>query len=140
MVTSEAYSRERDIRPLARIVASHTAGVEPQKTFTAPIPAVRGLLEKCGLTTDDVDVYELNDSFAVQGIVCRRELELDAARVNMRGSTLALGHPLGASGCRILVTLLHILLDTGKRRGLAAICLGGGNAVSLLVENMLTGK
>ena len=135
LVTSESYAAEMGLPPLAHIVSWCTVGVDPRATFTAPIPAVRKILSQCGLTTNDVDIYEINDSFAVQGVVCERELGLDSERVNIRGGTLAVGHPLGASGCRILVTLLHTLKGEGKRRGLAVICLGGGNAVAMLVEN-----
>jgi acetyl-CoA C-acetyltransferase len=136
MVTSESYAASRRLTPLARIVSWCTAGVEPQNVFLATVGAVRKLLKKTGLTVDDIDVFEINDSFAVQAILCRRELTLDSQKVNLRGGTLALGHPLGASGARILVTLLHILQDERKRLGLATICLGGGNAVAMLVETL----
>jgi acetyl-CoA C-acetyltransferase len=138
LVASEPYAHERGIRPLARILSWGMAGVEPRETFAALIPAVRGLLARSSLALRDVDIFEIADSFAVEGIVGIRELRLPAEKVNLRGGTLSLGHPLGASGCRILVTLLHILKDTRKRRGLAAICLGGGNAVAMLVENLTT--
>jgi acetyl-CoA C-acetyltransferase len=136
LVASESYAREKGMRPLARILSWNMVGVEPRETFAALFPAVRGLLAKSGLVLSDVDVFEIADSFAVEGIVGIRELRLPADRVNIRGGTLSLGHPLGASGCRILVTLLHILKDTRKKLGLAAICLGGGNAVAMLVENL----
>ncbi|HOE28252.1 MAG TPA: acetyl-CoA C-acyltransferase, partial [bacterium] len=121
--------------PLARILDWCTAGVELEEAFAAPVPAVRKLLAKSGLSIEEIDLVELGDSFAVEGVVCGRELNWDPARVNVRGGTLALGHPLGASGARILVTLLHALRDARKRLGLAVICLGGANAVALLVEN-----
>jgi len=140
LVASEPYVHERGIRPLARILSWSMAGVEPRETFAALIPAVRGLLAKSRLALRDVDIFEIADSFAVEGIVGIRELQLPAEKVNLRGGTLSLGHPLGASGCRILVTLLHILKDTRKRLGLAAICLGGGNAVAMLVENLTTAQ
>jgi len=138
LVTSESYAHEKGLRPLARILSWSMVGVEPRETFAALIPAVRGLLVKSSLEIRDVDIFEIADSFAVEGIVGIRELRLPAEKVNLRGGTLSLGHPLGASGCRILVTLLHILKHTRKRLGLAAICLGGGNAVAMLVENLTT--
>lgn len=136
LVGSAEFAADRGLVPMARIAGCETAGVEPRKVHTSTIIAVRKLLDSHGLSTGDVDVWELNDSFAVQGVVCLRELGLDPSRVNIRGGTLALGHPLGASGARILVTLLHILKDRGARRGIAAICLGGGNAVAMLIENI----
>ena len=135
LVTSGEYAREHGIPPLARIVSCCTAGVELEEAFAAPIPAVRKLLAKNRLSIGEIDLVEVGDSFAVEGVVCQRELGWDPARVNTRGGTLALGHPLGASGARILVTLLHALRDARARLGLAVICLGGGNAVAMLVEN-----
>jgi acetyl-CoA C-acetyltransferase len=135
LMASEGYARAHGIAPLARILSCCTAGVELEEAFAAPVPAVRKLLCKSGLSIGEIDLVELGDSFAVEGVVCGRELGWDPARVNIRGGTLALGHPLGASGARILVTLLHALRDARKRLGLAVICLGGANAVALLVEN-----
>lgn len=135
LVASEEYAAGRGLAPLARVVSCCTAGVELEEAFAAPIPAVRKLLAKNRLTIGEIDLIEVGDSFAVEGVVCARELGWDPARVNTRGGTLALGHPLGASGARILVTLLHALIDARKRLGLAVICLGGGNAVAMLVEN-----
>lgn len=135
LLASESYAEEKELKPLARILSWGIVGVEPQDTFAALIPAVRELLAKSNLGIGDVDAFEIADSFAVEGIVGIRELGLPPDRVNVRGGTLSLGHPLGASGCRILVTLLHALKDLRKRLGLAVICLGGGNAVAMLVEN-----
>mgnify|MGYP002682010659 CR=1 FL=1 len=135
LVTSGEYAAARGLSILARIVSCCTAGVELEEAFAAPIPAVRKLLAKNRLAIGEIDLVEVGDSFAVEGVVCRRELGWDPARVNIRGGTLSLGHPLGASGARILVTLLHAMRDGGKRLGLAVICLGGGNAVAMLVEN-----
>lgn len=135
LVTSGEYAAARGLSILARIVSCCTAGVELEEAFAAPIPAVRKLLAKNRLAIGEIDLVEVGDSFAVEGVVCRRELGWDPARVNIRGGTLSLGHPLGASGARILVTLLHAMRDSGKRLGLAVICLGGGNAVAMLVEN-----
>jgi acetyl-CoA C-acetyltransferase len=140
LLASKSYAEEKGLSPLARILSWSIVGVEPQDTFAALMPAVQELLAKSNLGIDDVDMFEIADSFAVEGIIGIRELQLPPDKVNLRGGTLSLGHPLGASGCRILVTLLHILKDTRKRLGLAAICLGGGNAVAMLVENLAADK
>jgi acetyl-CoA C-acetyltransferase len=139
LLASTSHAKEKGLQPLARILSWSIVGVEPQETFAALMPAVQELLAKSNLEIDDVDIFEIADSFAVEGIIGIRELRLPMDRVNLRGGTLSLGHPLGASGCRILVTLLHILKDMRKRLGLAAICLGGGNAVAMLVENLAEG-
>jgi acetyl-CoA C-acetyltransferase len=121
-------------RPLARIVAWATAGVAPKDIFIAPVPAVRRVLEKAQLTLKDIDLFEMNEAFAAQMLACGKELGLDEARVNVNGGALAIGHPIGASGARVLVTLLYALEKRNLRRGLAALCLGGGNAVAMVVE------
>ncbi|TWU14812.1 Acetyl-CoA acetyltransferase [Symmachiella macrocystis] len=118
----------------ARIVAAFTSGVEPRDIFIAPVAAVRGVLNKAGLSPDDIDLYELNEAFAAQMLACMKQLELDPQRVNVNGGAIALGHPIGASGARILVTLIAALKRRGLRRGLASLCLGGGNAVAMIVE------
>ena len=118
----------------ARIVSYHTSGGEPKEIFLAPVAAVRGALQKAGLKSDDIDLFELNEAFAAQMLGCQKELCLDPAKVNVRGGAIALGHPIGASGARVLVTLLSALKRRGLRRGLASLCLGGGNAVALIVE------
>src|SRR5258707_2166252 len=100
----------------------------------APVPAVEKLLAKLGWDRDSVDLYELNEAFAVQALAVTRELHLDPAKVNVNGGAVALGHPIGASGARVLVTLLHEMIARDVRRGIAALCLGGGNAVALAVE------
>ena len=99
-----------------------------------PVPAIRRLWEKTGWSARDVDLFELNEAFAVQAVAVTRELGLDPARVNVHGGAVALGHPIGASGARVLTTLLYALRDRGGRRGIAALCLGGGNGVALAVE------
>ncbi len=118
----------------ARIVAQHTSGGEPRDLFTAPVLAVRAVLQKAGLTIADVDLFEINEAFAAQMVACVRELRLDLAKVNVNGGAIALGHPIGASGARVLCTLLAALKARGLRRGVASLCLGGGNAVALLVD------
>jgi acetyl-CoA C-acetyltransferase len=120
--------------PLARIVAQATSGLEPSMVMMTPVPAVRRLFEKTGWTAGTVDLLELNEAFAVQGVAVVRELEMDPARVNVNGGAVALGHPIGASGARVLTTLLYALRDRGGRRGIATLCLGGGNGVALAVE------
>jgi acetyl-CoA C-acetyltransferase len=100
------------------------------------VQAVRQVLEKAGLSLKDIDLFELNEAFAAQMLACGKELGLDEARVNVHGGAVALGHPIGASGARVLVTLLHALERRGGRRGLAALCLGGGNAVAMVVERV----
>jgi acetyl-CoA C-acetyltransferase len=134
VVASESKARALGRPPLARIVASAIAGTDPRDLFLAPIGAVRAVLRKAGLTPGDIDLYEINEAFASQMLACCRALELDLARVNVHGGAIALGHPIGASGARVLVTLLHALQARGLRRGLAALCLGGGNAVAMIVE------
>jgi len=132
IVVSDSYARQRDMRPLARILDWCVVGVEPEHTFAALGSAVKKILRRNTLMREDVDLFEIADSFAVEGIVCIRELGIPPEKVNVRGGTLTLGHPLGASGCRILVTLLHTLKDERKRLGLAAVCFGGGNALAML--------
>jgi acetyl-CoA C-acetyltransferase len=131
--SKEAASRI-GVRPLARIVASATTGGEPQHVFTAPVKAIRQVVEKAGLTFDDIDLFEINEAFAVQMLACAHLLELSVDRVNVNGGAIALGHPIGASGARVLVTLLYALERRNKRLGVVALCLGGGNAVAMLVE------
>lgn len=118
----------------ARIVAAHTSGTEPRDLFVAPVTAIRGVLKKAGMTFDDIDLVELNEAFAAQMLACMQELELDPDKVNVHGGGIALGHPIGASGARVLVTLLSALKQRGLRTGLASLCLGGGNAVAMIVE------
>jgi acetyl-CoA C-acetyltransferase len=121
-------------KPLARVVAYVTSGVAPKDIFIAPVDAVRQVLEKAGLRLGDIDLFELNEAFAAQMLACGKELQLDESRVNVNGGAIALGHPIGASGARVLVTLLYAMEARGAKRGLAALCLGGGNAVAMVVE------
>jgi acetyl-CoA C-acetyltransferase len=134
LVTSADKARALGHRPMARIVAQAVSGLEPSMVMMTPVPAVRKLLEKTGWDTSTIDLVELNEAFAVQAVAVTRELGLDPARVNVNGGAVALGHPIGASGARILTTLLYALRDRGKRRGIATLCLGGGNGVALAVE------
>ena len=117
-----------------KILASHTSGTDPKDLFIAPVAAVEGALQKAGLTADDIDLFEINEAFASQMVACMKGLNLDNERVNIYGGGISLGHPIGASGARVLVTLIHALRRTGKKRGVASLCLGGGNAVAMVVE------
>ena len=121
-------------RPLARIVAYATSGISPKDIFLAPVGAVRLVLEKAKLSIDEIDLFELNEAFAAQMLACNKDLRIDEAKINVHGGAIALGHPIGASGARVLVTLLHALARHKLRRGLASLCLGGGNAVAMIVE------
>jgi len=135
VVTSERKAQELGKEPIARIVAQAVSGVEPKWVMMAPVQAVEKLLAKTGWDRDkDVDLIELNEAFAVQALAVIRELKLDPAKVNVNGGTVALGHPIGASGARVLVTLLYEMQRRNVKRGIAALCLGGGNAVALAVE------
>jgi acetyl-CoA C-acetyltransferase len=137
VVVASARAAERlGSKPLARIVAYATAGVAPRDIFLAPIGAVRQVLDKAGLALKDIDLFELNEAFASQMLACGNELKLDEARVNVHGGAIALGHPIGASGARVLVTLLYALEQRGLKRGLTSLCLGGGNAVAMVVERV----
>lgn len=133
-VCSLAFAEKHGLKPMARIAAYHTSGVAPKEIFRAPSLAVPAVLEKAGLKMGDIDLFELNEAFAAQSLQNMREAKVPAERVNVTGGAIALGHPIGASGARVLVTLLHQLQRTGGKRGVAALCLGGGNAVAMVVE------
>lgn len=134
VVTSLEKARELGKKPMARIVGQTVSGVEPRWVMMAPVSAVQSLLKKVGWKLEDVDLFELNEAFAVQALAVMQELGLDPAKTNLNGGAVALGHPIGASGARILVTLLYAMARRNARRGIAALCLGGGNAVALAVE------
>ncbi len=134
VVTSATRASEFGVKPMVRIVAQATSGIEPAWVMMAPVGAVRKIWEKTGWKNEDVDLYELNEAFSVQALGVMRELGLDPARVNVNGGAVAIGHPIGASGARILVTLIYEMIRRDVRRGIAALCLGGGNAVAMAVE------
>lgn len=134
VVTSLAFARAHGLKPLARVTAYATGGGEPREIFFAPVLAVRALMEKAGTRIGDYDLIEANEAFAVQALADGRELGWDWSRVNVHGGAVALGHPIGASGARVLTTLLYALRDRSGSTGLATLCLGGGNAVALSVE------
>jgi acetyl-CoA C-acetyltransferase len=136
VVTSEETARKRGLAPIARIVAQATSGLPPSQVMMTPVAAVRKIWEKTGWNAGSVDLVELNEAFSVQAIAVMRELGLDPAKVNVNGGAVALGHPIGASGARVLTTLLHALADRGQSRGVATLCLGGGNGVALAVERI----
>jgi acetyl-CoA C-acetyltransferase len=137
VVVGSAPGAERlGTKPLARIIAYATSGVAPKDIFIAPVYAVRQVLSRSGLALKDIDLFELNEAFAAQMLACGGELQLDESRVNVNGGAIALGHPIGASGTRVLVTLLYALEQRGLKRGLASLCLGGGNAVAMVVERL----
>jgi acetyl-CoA C-acetyltransferase len=136
VVASAARAQGLGLAPLARVVSYASAAVDPKVMGIGPVPAVRKALEKASLGADAVDLFELNEAFAAQSLAVLRELKLDAQKVNVLGGAIALGHPIGASGARILVTLLHALRARGKRYGVAALCIGGGQGVAMVVERL----
>jgi acetyl-CoA C-acetyltransferase len=134
VVASPKTAEKLGRKPLGRIVASATSGTEPEDLFIAPVSAIRKVLDRAGLAASQIDRYELNEAFAAQMLACLRRLELTPDRVNVNGGAIALGHPIGASGARVLVSLLQELERSNLRYGVASLCLGGGNAVAMVVE------
>ena len=134
VVMSARRAAELRLRPMARIVGQATSGLAPKDVLMTPVEAVRRVLQKVKWTTGDVDLFELNEAFSVQAVAVLRQLGIDPARVNVNGGAVALGHPIGASGARILTTLLYALEQRNLTRGIATLCLGGGNGVALAVE------
>jgi acetyl-CoA C-acetyltransferase len=134
VVTSSERAAALGREPFGRIAAQATSGTQPNMVMMAPVDAVKKILAKTGWNRGDVDLVELNEAFAVQAVAVARELELDLDRVNVNGGAVALGHPIGASGARVLVTLVHEMRRRNARRGIAALCLGGGNAVAMAIE------
>jgi acetyl-CoA C-acetyltransferase len=136
VVMSAGKAKEMGVKPLARITGYATGGTPPKELFYAPIAAVRNLMDKTGAKIDDYDLIEVNEAFSAQVLADGKELGWDWDRVNVHGGAVALGHPIGASGARILTTLLYAMEDRGAKTGLATLCLGGGNAVAMSVEKM----
>jgi acetyl-CoA C-acetyltransferase len=134
VVTSAERAKDLRAKPMVRIVAQATSGVEPKWVMMAPVGALRTIWEKTGWKKDEVDLYELNEAFSVQALAVIRELGLDMNKVNVNGGAVAIGHPIGASGARVLVTLIYEMIRRDVHRGIAALCLGGGNAVAMAVE------
>jgi acetyl-CoA C-acetyltransferase len=140
VVMSAAKAKELGLTPLVRIRAQATSGVDPKWVMMAPVTGVRKVLERAGWTTESVDLFELNEAFAVQAIAVTRELGLPLERVNVNGGAVAIGHPIGASGARVLITLIHEMIRRDVKCGVAALCLGGGNSVAMAVENCAFGE
>jgi acetyl-CoA C-acetyltransferase/3-oxo-5,6-didehydrosuberyl-CoA/3-oxoadipyl-CoA thiolase len=136
LVVSDRVAKDMRWSPLARIVATAVAGVAPNVMGIGPVPATRKVLERSGLSIDDMDLIELNEAFAAQAIACIRQLGADPERVNVNGGAIALGHPLGASGARIIGTLAHELKRRKKRYGLATMCIGVGQGIATVIENL----
>jgi acetyl-CoA C-acetyltransferase len=134
VVTSARKAQELGAKPMARIVAQATSGVAPEWVMMAPVDAVRQIWKKTGWKPEEVDLYEINEAFSVAAVAVTRELGIDLSKVNVNGGAVALGHPIGASGCRILVTLLYEMIRRDVHKGIAALCLGGGNAVAMAIE------
>lgn len=134
VVASLAKAESLGLKPIAKIVASHTSGVAPKDIFAAPIEGIGGVLKKAGLSVKDIDLFEINEAFAAQVLCNIKALGISEAKLNICGGGIALGHPIGASGARVLTTLIHQLHRTGGKRGVAALCLGGGNSVAMVVE------
>ena len=134
VVTSAKRAQELGAQPMVRIVAQATSGIDPKWVMMAPVSAVRKIWEKTGWKNEDVDLYELNEAFSAQALAVMRELGLDPNKVNVNGGAVAIGHPIGASGARVLVTLIYEMIRRDVHRGIAALCLGGGNAVAMAVE------
>ncbi len=136
LLVEAGRARELGLRPLARIVATAVAGVDPAVMGVGPVPASRKALERAGISAADLDLVELNEAFASQSVVCINELGLDPARVNVNGGAIALGHPLGMSGGRLITMLVHELRRTGGRWGLATMCIGVGQGIATVVERI----
>ncbi len=134
VVTTAKRAKELGAKPMVRIIAQATSGIDPAWVMMAPVGAVRKIWEKTGWKNEDVDLYELNEAFSVQALGVMRELGLDPNKVNVNGGAVAIGHPIGASGARVLVTLIYEMIRRDVKRGIAALCLGGGNAVAMAVE------
>ncbi len=136
VVSSEAWAQREGIKPLARVVSWGVAGVDPRVMGLGPVPATNMALARAGLTFKDIDLIELNEAFAVQALACLHELKLDDSRVNVNGGAIALGHPIGCSGARIVVTLAHEMQRRGSRYGLAALCVGVGQGMAVIIERL----
>ena len=137
VVASEKFVEQNNLKPLARILAATSAGVDPRLMGIGPVPAVRKMEQKRGLALSDFDLVELNEAFAAQALACDRELHFDREKLNVNGGAIALGHPIGCTGTRITVTLLHEMVKRKARRGLATLCVSGGMGMALAIENSL---
>ncbi len=129
-------AREQGLQPLARVISTAVAGVHPSVMGMGPVPATQRVLARAGLALADIDLIELNEAFASQSVACMRELDLDPARVNVNGGAIALGHPLGMSGARMMTMLVHEMRARGAHYGLATMCIGVGQGIATIVENV----
>jgi len=136
VVTSADYAEKNNLKPIARIIAQSTAAQEPEWFTTAPAKAIDIVLKRANMTVDDIDLFEINEAFAAVALAAMKDVNIPHDKLNVLGGAVALGHPIGASGARILVTLIHAMRDRGAKRGLAAICIGGGEAAAMIVETM----
>ena len=136
LVMSEEKAKLLGLRPLVRVRATAVAGVEPSVMGTGPVPATKKALKRAGLALDDIEIIELNEAFAAQALACIQMLNLDAEKVNVRGGSIAIGHPLGASGARIATTLIHAMIDQDKSLGLATMCIGAGQGIATIFERV----
>lgn len=136
VIAGEEFVKQRDLKPMGRIVSWAYAGVEPEIMGIGPVPASRAALQKAGLSLNDIDLVEVNEAFAAQYLAVEKELGLDRSRTNVNGGAIALGHPLGATGTRLILTLLHELHRRGGRYGLATACIGGGQGIAMIVERV----
>lgn len=136
VVTSADYAQQHGLKPMARIIAQSTAAHEPEWFTTAPAKAIDLVLKRAGMTVNDIDLFEINEAFAAVAMAAMRDASIPHEKLNIYGGAVALGHPIGASGARILVTLIHAMHERGVKRGLAAICIGGGEAAAMIVETM----
>jgi acetyl-CoA acetyltransferase len=134
LLAGEPALKEFGLTPRARIVASAAVGCDPALMGLGPVGAIRQVCGKAGWTLDTVDAVEINEAFAAQVLGCVRELDLNPGKLNQRGGAIALGHPIGASGARVLITLLHLMEDHGYRRGIASLCIGGGMGIAMAIE------
>jgi len=136
VLASERFVRENNLKPLARVIDATSVGVDPRTMGIGPIPAMKKLQEKTALQVDDYDLIELNEAFAAQVLACDRELHFDRDRLNVNGGAIALGHPIGCTGARIVVTLVHEMLKRKAKKGAATLCVSGGLGMALAIENV----
>ena len=136
LIMSEESAKSLGLKPLVKVRATAVAGVDPAVMGTGPVPATQKALKRAGLKLADIDLVELNEAFAAQALACIQMLELDEAKVNVRGGAIAIGHPLGASGARIATTLIHTMLDRNATLGLATMCIGVGQGIAMIFERV----
>ena len=136
LLISEQYMKSEKKKPIARIIAQGTFAQAPEYFTTAPVQAIKNCLQNANMKLSDIDLFEINEAFSVVALAVSKELSIPEEKLNVHGGAVALGHPIGASGARILITLVHALIQHNKKYGVAGICLGGGEAVAVLVENL----